>query len=175
MLRSPHSIRAWRRSLRNRQPAGAATQHLCRGGACPAESSARRALVEFQYFEARGSFPSARKVTEGRRFRQNTCIFRIKCRAIGQKCRFCVGQIVVLPFVFMHIPGGSFIFNISSCALPLCDFCPLCLGVCGSATRSGATLRCARLALHRIVEAAEGTKPERSLACTPHLCFRPAV
>jgi hypothetical protein len=69
-----------------------------------------------------------------------------------QLCRnvvFCFGPIVIFLFVFMHIVGSIFIFNIFI----------------------GATPSCACLALRRMVEAAEGIKPEQSWAHAPLSVF----
>ena len=75
----------------------------------------------------------------------------------------------------MHIPGGSFVFNISWGSLPPAGLFALrraawkLLRV--PATGSGATPSCARLALHRIVEAVEETNPGRSWAHAPTPVF----
>jgi hypothetical protein len=72
----------------------------------------------------------------------------------------------------MHIVGSIFIFNIFLSS-PRATF-PLCLDAwffVGLPTSGGAALSCALLALHQMVEAAEGTKPERCLAPAPISVF----
>jgi hypothetical protein len=62
----------------------------------------------------------------------------------GRNVIFCVGKIVIRSFVFRHIPGGSFIFNISK--------------------GSGATLELRPPSPPPEDEVAVGTPPERSWA-----------
>ena len=83
---------------------------------------------------------------------------------------FCAGQIVVLSFVFMHIPGGSFIFDI-----PLCDFCPpfASARVSPTSQRDNAELR----PPHPPQDGwgGRGNKTRAAFRVRPHLCFQPAV
>src|SRR5208282_4110463 len=93
----------------------------------------------------------------------------------GRNVVFWVGQIVMLSFVFMHIPGGSFIFNIFlGCSVPArATFYPRPwrVGCCDFPTSNGSRPSCARLAPHRMAKAAEGTNPERSWAHVPTSIF----
>jgi hypothetical protein len=47
--------------------------------------------------------------------------YRTTFAFIGQKARWIIGNYVTLSFVFIHIPGGSFIFNISMGKHPVSD------------------------------------------------------
>jgi len=54
---------------------------------------------------ARDSFPNVRGVTKEPQFRQNARIFRMKCRAAVQKCRF-LRQANCHLFIRFHIHSG---------------------------------------------------------------------
>ena len=74
----------------------------------------------------------------------------------------------------MHIPGGSFIFNISCGRSPsVRHFHPQLrpLGCCESATRSGTALSCVCLAHHGTVDAADRTNTMQRSAHAPISVF----
>jgi hypothetical protein len=81
------------------------------------EGTASHAL-EFLHFEATGSFSSARIMAKESTVPTKYVCFCVKWRATRHKCRLLCRENCRLSFVFMHIPGGSFIFNISWGSLP---------------------------------------------------------
>ena len=87
--------------------------------------------IEFLQSSAISPFPFG-NILASPRLSRNLCIFRpknpIDCRLLsrnlcilGQKARSILGHYVTHHFVFIHIPGGSFIFNIFMDQRPVSD------------------------------------------------------
>jgi hypothetical protein len=132
-------------------------------------------LQSFPHYEAKRSFPSAQIMARDPTVSPKHSHLCAKWHATRQKCRpSCRAN--CLPDLCFHIHFRIDVhFNIfmAQCAPPARPSPPRLDEWVLSVPRTlgGATPSCARLALHRMVDAAEGTKPIRCFAPAPISVF----